>query len=214
MSGIVVDLRTMTVAKRFELPPGIVIHFANSFEVGDEIVTDFFHTTDTQGFSWLGDVFAVERVAGASLNRLRINIKDGRTAQERYDSAPIGEFPAWDTNRSGTDTRHCFYVAHAENRPTGFFNSIVKLDTVSGEVKMVDVGENRFTSEALFVARDGATATDDGYLLAVVYDAGAHRSEVVVLEAANPENELAAVMLNHHVPFGFHGSFTRETFLA
>ena len=214
ISGLVIDLRTMSVAQRFELPPGIVIHFGNSYESGDEIITDYFLTHDTDGFSWLDDVFTVQRVAGASLNRLRINLKSGTTSEESYDSAPIGEFPAWDTNRSTGATRYCFYAGHADNRPTGFFNSIVKLDTATGAARMVDVGENRYTSEALYVARDGATGEDDGYLLAFVYDAGTHRSEVVVLEAANPENELAAILLDHHVPFGFHGSFTRETFLA
>lgn len=214
MSGIVVDLRTMTVAKRFELPPGIVIHFANSFELGDEIVTDFFHTTETEGFSWMDNVFAVERLPGARLNRLRINMKTGSTARECYDSAPIGEFPAWDCNTTGSPTRHCFYVAHAQGRESGFFNSIVKLDTSSGAMTNTDVGGNRYTSEALFVARENPSASDDGYLLAFIYDANTHLTEVVVLEAANPENELAAVMLDHHVPFGFHGHFTRDTFLA
>ena len=213
MRGIVVDLRTMTVAQEFELPPGIVVHFANSFEADSELVTDFFHATSTEGFAWLGDVFDVQTVAGARLQRLRINLKTGHTSLEAFDHAPAGEFPAWNTNRTGLRSEHCFYVGHAPGREHGFFNSFVTLNTRTGAFTQTDVGENRYTSEALFTAKACPKTQDDGYLLAVVYDARSHRSEIQIRDAQNPEEEIAAVLLDHHIPFGFHGHFTANTFL-
>ena len=214
MRGIAVDLRSMTVAREFELPPGIVVHFANSIETGDELVTDFFHTTSTEGFAWLGDVFDVQTVAGAQLQRLRLNLKTGQTHTEAFDSAPIGEFPAWNTDQTGLANGFCFYVGHSPDRESGFFNSLVTLNTHTGAFTHTDVGPNRYTSEALFTTRAHPRSENDGYLLAFVYDASTHRSEVQVREAANPDNEIAAVLLDHHVPFGFHGHFTRELFLS
>ena len=213
MRGIVVDLRTMTVAQEFELPPGIVVHFANSFEAGNELITDFFHTQSTEGFAWLGDVFDVQTVTGAKLQRLRINLKTAQARLEAFAHAPDGEFPAWNTDHTGLNSEHCFYVGHAPGREQGFFNSLVTLNTRTGACTHTDVGENRYTSEALFTPKARPKAQDDGYLLAVVYDASTHRSEIQVRNAQNPEEEVAAVLLDHHIPFGFHGHFTGDTFL-
>ncbi len=214
MRGIVVDLRNMTVAREFELPPGIVVHFANSFERGDELVTDFFHTSSTEGFAWLGDVFDVQTVAGAQLNRLRLNLKTGQASTDAFDHAPIGEFPAWNTQQTGQPSQHCFYVGHTPGRESGFFNNLVTLNTETGAYTQTDVGTDRYTSEALFAPKARPTSENDGYLLAFVYDASTHRSEIQVREAQNPDNEIAAVLLDHHVPFGFHGHFTSDVFLA
>jgi len=78
---------------------------------------------------------------------------------------------------------------------------------------VADYGRDRYTSEALFVPRDGAKSEDDGYLLSFVYDAATHRTEIVILDALDPETEIAAVKLSHHVPFGFHGHFTDRIFI-
>jgi len=37
---------------------------------------------------------------------------------------------------------------------------------------------------------------------------------VQIRDAQSPDIEYAAALLDHHVPFGFHGHFTPETFLA
>jgi all-trans-8'-apo-beta-carotenal 15,15'-oxygenase len=94
------------------------------------------------------------------------------------------------------------------------FNALVKLDTESGAFQTRDYGENHYTSEALFATREGASAEDDGYLLSFVYDATRHATDIVILDARDPQDELAAVKLSHHVPFGFHGHFTNEVFIS
>ena len=90
---------------------------------------------------------------------------------------------------------------------------MVKLDTNTGNFTTRDFGTDRYTSEALFVPRPGASADDDGYLLSFVYDARVHRTEIVILDARDLEHEIAAVKLSHHVPFGFHGHFTDKVFI-
>jgi len=50
---------------------------------------------------------------------------------------------------------------------------------------------------------------DDGWLLAVAYDPAEHRSRLLVLAARDPERApLLIAHLRHHIPLGFHGSFT------
>ena len=57
--------------------------------------------------------------------------------------------------------------------------------------------------------RSPDSAEDDGWLLSVVYSAAEHRSRLVVLDARDVEADaLAVAHLRHHVPLGFHGTFT------
>lgn len=51
----------------------------------------------------------------------------------------------------------------------------------------------------------------DGWLLAVGYDPIEHRSRLLVLDASDLEHApLFTGHLHHHVPQGFHGTFTKR----
>ena len=213
VEGIIVDLRDMKVVRTLELPPALIVHFGNSYEHGDEIVTDFVRSTDPGNLAAIKDVFSLERILGAPLCRYRINVKTGEMRHEEYFHAPPGEFPSWDMQRTCYPSRYTYYVAPVDNGTPYFYNSVVKLDTETGDFKVGNYGQDRYTSEALFVPRDGAISEDDGYLLSFVYDAAVHRTEIVILDAREPETEIAAVKLSHHVPFGFHGHFTDRIFI-
>ena len=214
VQGIVVDLRQAGIVHRFELPPALIVHFGNSYEQGDEIVTECMRSTDLGNFSALKDVFTLERMLGAPLCRYRINLRTGDVSHEEFFHAPPGEFPAWDTRRTCYSSRYTYYVAPVDNGTPYFYNAVVKLDTESGAFQTRDFGANRYTSEALFVPRQGAESEDDGYLLSFVYDATVHRTEIAVLDARDPwREEVARVRLSHHIPFGFHGHFTDQVFI-
>jgi all-trans-8'-apo-beta-carotenal 15,15'-oxygenase len=63
--------------------------------------------------------------------------------------------------------------------------------------------------EPIFVPRPGRRDEDDGWLLALAYDGARHRSDLYILDARDVESEpLAVARLPHHVPYGFHGTFT------
>jgi carotenoid cleavage dioxygenase len=62
--------------------------------------------------------------------------------------------------------------------------------------------------EPLFVARRGAVAEDDGYVLVLVYDPERNASDFYVLDARDLAGEaIARVRLPHRVPYGFHGNW-------
>ncbi len=62
--------------------------------------------------------------------------------------------------------------------------------------------------EPVFTPRPGAAEEDDGWLLAVEYQADRHRSRLVILDAKDLEGgPVATAELNHHIPQGFHGNF-------
>lgn len=54
---------------------------------------------------------------------------------------------------------------------------------------------------------------DDGYVIVQVYIPDRHVTEFCVLDAKDVRNgPLARIKLKHHVPYGFHGTFTPEVF--
>ena len=70
--------------------------------------------------------------------------------------------------------------------------------------------------EPVFVPRNGYSSAntgdeDDGYVIVQLYVPEKHVTEFCVLDAKNL-SLLARIKLKHHVPYGFHGTFTPKVF--
>ena len=62
--------------------------------------------------------------------------------------------------------------------------------------------------EPVFVPRSASAPEGDGYIIALVYRAASHTSELLILNAQDIAGEPAAVLkLPRRVPGGFHGNF-------
>jgi carotenoid cleavage dioxygenase len=73
---------------------------------------------------------------------------------------------------------------------------------------------HQIAGEPVPVTKAGATSDDDVWLLTLVLDAQARRSEVWVLDGADvAAPPVAVVPLPHVVPFGFHGNWVRASAL-
>lgn len=72
--------------------------------------------------------------------------------------------------------------------------------------------------EPVFVPRRGYDSwregdEDDGYVIVQVYIPEKHLTEFCVVDAKDVgKGPLARIKLKHHVPYGFHGTFTPEVF--
>jgi len=103
--------------------------------------------------------------------------------------------------------RRRFAYLNARTPEAGWTNGLQKINLETGEAsELITFGEETYAAGPLFVARDGAIAEDDGYLLTTVYNALEHRSDVVVLDARSMKVE-CTLRLDRHVPHGFHGAF-------
>ena len=92
------------------------------------------------------------------------------------------------------------------------FGPTLKHDLQTGSSEAFDHGAGRGAGEPVFVSRPDATSEDDGWILTVVHDAAADRSDVVVLDALDfVRGEVARVHLPQRVPHGFHGNWVRDT---
>jgi carotenoid cleavage dioxygenase len=88
---------------------------------------------------------------------------------------------------------------------------LCKHDLQAGTVEVHTVGAGRGSGEPDFVPRENPVSEDDGWLMSLVYDSRADRSELLILDALDVTAEpLARVILPQRVPFGFHGNWISD----
>jgi len=183
-----------------EVRPCYVFHPMNAFEDAEgRIVIDvcrYQRMFDRDHTGPFGDSLA-------TLDRWTIDPKARRVNEQRIDDR-TQEFPRFNPSRAAKPYQFGYSVAVRGNG----FPSILKHDLQTGTSTSFEFGAGRHGAEPYFVAREGAKAEDDGYLMTFVYDEASRKSELVVLNAqdlATPP--IATVHLPARVPYGFHGSW-------
>lgn len=216
---VVLDLETADIVKEYEFDSFFGFHLGNASEDGNEIVVDVLCVDDMDVMDGLSDVF-MERgddfdflANGATFTRLTLNLVTGETSTAPVSGAIAAEFPSWNANFTGVTNRYTWLGTILENGTPYGFNAYQKIDHQTGELKVHDFGEGRFTSEANFIPAEEQSAEDDGYLISIVYNHHRKKSEVVIVDAKDMAQEVAVIPLDHHIPFGFHGGFYQEVFL-
>ncbi len=160
-------------------------------------------------------------------------LSSGRARAARCVQRPL-EFPCVAPAAVGRRHSHAYACGSAVDHPVrwGPAQTLVKLscssydsDTAASasaasappslkEVAVWAPGPRCFTQEPVFVPKKGTGGTaaeDDGWLLALVHDAGAMRTKLVILDAKRIENgPVATLTLRHAVPFGLHGSWSDD----
>jgi all-trans-8'-apo-beta-carotenal 15,15'-oxygenase len=220
--------------REYALPPHFVFHHVNAYEraadapggppalVCDSVAwraIDFSNSLATLGPGYYG---ADASYRGADQRseayRYTFELAPGGTASRaRLAQRPL-EFPAVAPASVGRRHAHAYACGAAVDHPLlwGPAQTLVKLSAPPGapadappaEAAVWAPGPRKFTQEPVFVPRPGATAEDDGWLLALVYDAEAPRTELVILDARRVQDgPVATLRLRHVVPFGLHGSW-------
>lgn len=214
---VILNLKTAEIVREFMVETFFGFHLGNGRESGDEISIDVLCVDNMDVMGGLADVF-MERgddfnflENGAQFKRFTLNLANGSVDSEVLPGSIPGEFPVWNPEHTGLHNRYTWLGTILENGTPYGFNAFQKIDHQTGELKIHDYGEGRFTSEANFVAT--GPAEDDGYLISIVYNHARKKSEVVILDARDMQKEVAVIPLEHHIPFGFHGSFYNETFV-
>lgn len=160
----------------------------------------------------LRDVFTSRNQEGGLLHRYRIDLAHGRVSGKKLSDAVL-EFPQFDPRASGRPSDVVFGAVLLDNETPGFFNGLARIDVASGRTSVRDLGPGRFTSEPIFVPAHPDAAEAEGYLLSVVFDADRGASELLITRADDLDEDVAQVRLEHHVPYGFHGTWTESVFV-
>lgn len=193
----------------FEAEPTYVLHWANAYEDGDEIVLDGYFQgapmpdpqgeTDRYKRAFRGiDTNRLE----TRLRRWRFDLATGRTTEETL-SDRIMEFPMINQRFAGRRHRYTYNMTTA---PGWFlFDGIVKHDLETGAEERYAFGDGVFGSETPMAPRPGGTAEDDGYLVTFVTDMNDNSSACLVFDAAAlSEGPIARVALPERIASGTH----------
>ena len=88
------------------------------------------------------------------------------------------------------------------------FTGFCKHDLETGESLTLDLGPERYGSEAGFAPRLDAKSEDDGYLVSFVTDLIEDRSECVIIDATDvTAGPVARIILPHTISSGTHATW-------
>lgn len=206
--------------KWFEAKSTYVLHWANAFEDGDEIVLDGYFQEDPDPEPLPGLPPAVgkfmanidEHSFKSKLHRWRFNMKTGECTEEHLDDR-ILEFGTFNQKYAGRPSR---YLYSTWTKPGWFlFSGVVKHDLETGESWSLPFGEERFGSEAPFAPRINAQSEDDGYLVSFITDMALDRSECILVDAKDIEaGPVCRIILPHRISSGTHAVWADPSMLG
>jgi carotenoid cleavage oxygenase len=186
-----------------DVDPCYVFHPMNAFDDGDTVTVDVARHPTMFKRSNIGP----NDGGVPTLDRWTIDLSAGKVREERVDERGQ-EFPR--VNETLLGSRHRFGYAVGTETADAFDGGLYyKHDFVAGSSQEHDFGPGRVPAEFVFVASEGATSEDDGWLMGYVYDATTDRSDFVILDAHDfsASAPIATVHLPTRVPFGFHGNW-------
>ena len=211
--GIIPRLGQSDEVKWFEAAPTYVLHWLNAWEEGEEIVLDGYFQEHPEPADYPNAPRGYERMMAyldqgllePRLHRWRFNLKTGQTKEERLDDRTL-EFGTINQRRAGLDYR---FVYSAIPKDGWFlFTGFTKHDLVTGNSWSIDLGENRYGSEAGFAPRLNGESEDDGYLVTFVSDLEEDRSECLIIDASDFDaGPVCRIILPHRICSGTHATW-------
>ena len=184
------------------IDPCYVFHPMNAYDDGDEVVLDAARHPK---------MFDRERLGPSEgdpvLTRWRLNPSTGAAREETVNDRPQ-EFPRINESLIGRSYRY----GYSAGVGTGFAqDTLMKTDLTTFAVQ-ARTDQPRFGyGEPVFVARDGAVAEDDGWVMALRHDTQNDTSDLAIFDArAITDDPVAVVHLPVRVPNGFHGNWVPD----
>lgn len=187
----------------FEAPGFNAMHAINAWEEGDEEII----LVAPNAISIENLVHNIEKVH-FSLEKVRINLRNSSVSRTTLSQKNL-ELGSINPSYVGKRNRYA-YMGIGEMIPK--MSGVVKIDLeLVCEVSRRLYGAGCFGGEPLFVAKDGASEEDDGYIVSYVHDEKSGASRFVVMDAKSQTLDVVAtVKLPRRVPYGFHGLFVKD----
>ncbi|MDQ1541846.1 MAG: beta,beta-carotene 9,10-dioxygenase [Actinomycetota bacterium] len=205
----VIELETGKLRGTYVGDPMFAFHHVNAFERDGELVIDLCAYEDPDIVRGLYlDQLRQERPALPDPELRRCHLRLDGTTVDYEPLADVGiELPRIDYGRC--NGRPYRYVYGTSQRDGGtFLDQLVKVDVDTGETSAWSE-PGTYPGEPVFVREPGCANEDAGVLLAIVLDAAAGSSFLLILDASDL-SEMARARVPHHIPFGFHGAFAHD----
>jgi carotenoid cleavage dioxygenase len=211
--GVIPRMGTSRDIKWFEGQPCYILHLANTYEEGDELVMDGAIQTNPvpdlsglpkEGYARMNALLSMD-LQETRMHRWRFNLKTGQTHEEDLDDE-VTEFPMISGRYKGRSNR---YVYNALMKPNWQVVGLKKYDWHTGQTQRWQAPAGCFVSETPFAPRDGSVAEDDGYLVTFITNLNTGKGECAVFDAREvSRGPLCRIVLPHHMPMGAHAVWT------
>lgn len=193
----------------------MIFHHGNAFEKDGKIVMDSLVYANGAVLerlaNWNKDGYSRENDLGARLTRFTLDLEKG-AIDSRTELAEGGEFPRFDSRRTGEDAKYLYFAEANDPSDGSRFTEVVKLEAATGKKKTFSAGKGRTFGEPVFVPKAGKTAEDAGWLLTQGYD-GEKDQNFLEIRDAGTLDFAARLWTGIHFPLGFHGNFTTDHFV-
>jgi len=195
--------------RTFKADPFMMFHTVNAFDDGDDVVVDLCAFEDASIMRLFTEVMAGHSYRLPSPPRpARLTLRADGSVSRSSLSDSILEFPRVAGRSFGRDHGRIYGVGQATD--DDFLSTPVAVDPESGKAWSAPVRPGQYAGEVVPVTKTGATSDEEVWLLTLVLDAPAGRSELWILDGEGIEaGPVATVPLPHVVPFGFHGNWVR-----
>ena len=211
--GVIPRFGTSRDVKWFEGQPCYILHLANTYEVGDEIIMDGAIQTNPvpdlsglpkEGYARMNALLSMD-LQETRMHRWRFNLKTGQTHEEDLDDE-VTEFSMINGRVKGRPNR---YVYNALMKPNWELVGLKKYDWQTGHSQRWQAPKGCFVSETPFAPRDGAVAEDDGYLVTYITNLNTGKGECAIFDARDiSPGPICRIILPGHVPMGAHAGWT------
>ncbi len=202
--------------KVFQAKAGFIFHHANAFEKDDQtLCIDSVCYGELSQLNNEGSFKDVDfsSISPGQLWRFTVDLKEENVEKEMLDPWVV-EFPVIHPQKVGRDYRYVYLGATHNPEINAPLQGLLKLDLQTKERQFYSFAPRGFAGEPIFVPKPNAQKEDEGYVLVLTYNSASHTSELVIFDAQNiPQGAIATLKLNHHIPYGLHGSWADQIFI-
>jgi all-trans-8'-apo-beta-carotenal 15,15'-oxygenase len=194
-----------------------VVHFANAFDVDDETCAVDLCAFESFAF---GNEFGFQGAtrpldpalpdARAPQRLFRATISDHSDVAAWQQLSDYGlDFPRVHPLREGLEVPAIYASTRSDRTKSDPFDAIARVDArdVERPTEIWAATEHQFVGEPVFAPRPGASDPDDGWVIALVYDGLAARTDVCIFEAGRLAAGPVATVALPLQPYGFHGAW-------
>lgn len=207
---IVVDRESLKIVSESQAESWFQWHYGNACVESDgKVRLDFARFDDFTGINEVLREVPTGRMkttAYGRLYQLRLDPLSGRVLSNECVLDRDCEFPQVPAANVGQPWRHTYVLMHQDGVVTGqdWFGAIGKFDYETGKLTQMDLGEEIYGTEPLYV--QDCYRPRKGWLLEVIFNALAERSELWILDDERLE-VCCKLALPSIVPLGFHGAW-------
>jgi len=175
----------------------------NAYETADRIILDV--VKNSMNFD--SGILKRDREQN-TLVRWTINVAESKLFETQLCDYSV-EFPRINERLFGQEYNFGYTARLSKDVK---FGPLYKHDLSKGTTTIHDFGNFRTAMEPVFVPRSGASTEDDGWLMSYVFDENTNKTDVVILDAQNFQDEPVAIIhLPVRVPYGFHDNWIADS---